>query len=274
MPNNIPLVSVCIPAYKELYLKVAISSALAQTYQNIEVLVSDDSPSDAVKQTCKEFGSNLTYLYNADRWGLGLGNMLNLLEHAKGEYIKFLFDDDILHPFCVQTLVGLAESPSKPSLAVSVRQIVDANGSPLEILNPLGISQDVIVEGREIIRILGSFMENVIGEPTTALFRRENLIHLGAPSLHPSLGIKPWLALIDVAMWLHLAQQGSVAIHAQPLSFIRRHESSNSNPDYNPNFAHCLTDWERVRQLALDLGYLNDDEKVSSLEKIKGYYLK
>ena len=45
--HNSPLVSICIPTYNgQQFIAEAISSALAQTYKNLEIIVSDDASKD------------------------------------------------------------------------------------------------------------------------------------------------------------------------------------------------------------------------------------
>ena len=61
-----PLVSIVIPVYNgSNYLKEAIESALAQTYENIEILVINDGSNDDNKteDIAKSYGSKIKYLY-------------------------------------------------------------------------------------------------------------------------------------------------------------------------------------------------------------------
>lgn len=48
-----PLISICIPAYKNTdYLSVLLQSVAVQTFRDFEVVVSDDSPTDEVETLC------------------------------------------------------------------------------------------------------------------------------------------------------------------------------------------------------------------------------
>ena len=94
---NIPLVSIIIPSYNSLkYLDDSISSALNQTYKNIEVILIDDGSTDGTKDSFEKFeklGVKCIYQENA-----GASTARNTgLDNAKGEYIQFLDADDILH---------------------------------------------------------------------------------------------------------------------------------------------------------------------------------
>ena len=100
MEQNI-LISVVIPTYsRNTTLRNAINSVLAQTYQNYEILVVDDNPSDSewrisTQKLMAEYADNnkIRYIQNAKNLG-GSGARNEGIKAAKGEYIAFLDDDD------------------------------------------------------------------------------------------------------------------------------------------------------------------------------------
>ena len=58
------LVSICIPTYKQtLYLKRCLDSVVNQDYSRVEIIISDDSPDDAVKLFLDKEFPNLKYHY-------------------------------------------------------------------------------------------------------------------------------------------------------------------------------------------------------------------
>ncbi len=97
MSNNWPLVSICIPAYdKPDLILQCVKSALAQTYQNKEVIVSDDSDNEQVYSVLKEYVSQnqIKYCQNKSRQGR-LANYRRLLhELASGDWVMMLDGDD------------------------------------------------------------------------------------------------------------------------------------------------------------------------------------
>ena len=65
-----PFVSVIVPTYERLdYLRTALASALAQTYPNVEIIVSDNGPSAAVAELVAACGdSRLRYRHNGKQF--------------------------------------------------------------------------------------------------------------------------------------------------------------------------------------------------------------
>lgn len=100
MSNNM-LLSICIPTYnREKCLRDAINSVLPQLNDGIELIISDNASSDNTKNVVKDFldansSKNIIYFRNDSNLGLD-GNVLNLVNLAKGKYILFLGDDDLL----------------------------------------------------------------------------------------------------------------------------------------------------------------------------------
>jgi glycosyltransferase involved in cell wall biosynthesis len=88
-----PKVSVCIAAYKPTFLKEAIDSVLAQNYDNLEILIGDDSGGDCLKIIKSYDDERIFYIPNASRLGYA-GNTWKLIQQATGDYISLLQHDD------------------------------------------------------------------------------------------------------------------------------------------------------------------------------------
>ena len=95
------MVTIAIPAYKTDFLTEAISSALSQTYADIEVIVVDDASPNDVQGVVAGF-SDCRLSYHRNEKNLGKDdpsrNWNECLKYAKGEFICILCDDDIYHP--------------------------------------------------------------------------------------------------------------------------------------------------------------------------------
>lgn len=123
-----PLVSICIPTYKrpEL-LERAIRSCLEQTYPHFEILITDNSPDDASGQMVARL-NDARIRYHKNETNLGpFGNVNRVATLASGAYVKFLMDDDLLKPCCLELMVAALEQHSSAGLAMAPMDLIDEN---------------------------------------------------------------------------------------------------------------------------------------------------
>jgi hypothetical protein len=217
------LASVLIPAYNERHFAAAFESARKQTYSALEIVVCDDSPGTAIEEAVRRAAdARVRYERNASRLGFG-GNFSRCLELARGDYVKFLNDDDLLRPACVETLVSALASNPATKLATSRRLMIDAADvvqPDVQATSPL-CPVSALLSGRELGDFVLSHMVNFIGEPTTALFRRADVTPEDGRVFR--WGGRDYHCLADLGLWLRLLAQGAAYYHAQPLSAMRRH---------------------------------------------------
>lgn len=105
--NERPLVSVVVPVYNvENYLEQCISSILAQTYENIEIILVDDGSPDRSPAICDSYANSSDRVTVIHKPNGGLSSARNCgIALAQGDYITFVDSDDILHPeFIMKTL--------------------------------------------------------------------------------------------------------------------------------------------------------------------------
>ena len=93
-----PLISVCIPAYKHIdFLKRLLDSLTVQTFRDFEVVITDDSPDDSVKNLSAQYLNVLPLRYFRNPVALGTPENWNEgIRQAKGQWIKLIHDDDWL----------------------------------------------------------------------------------------------------------------------------------------------------------------------------------
>lgn len=131
------LVTIAIPTYKRLsYLKEAVSSALVQTYPNVEILISQDPTHEGLEPSIQRWSRALAeqnpkvrYQFNSQNLGLA-GNWNALADAAQGDYIVTIGDDDRLLPDFVEKLVGAIQPGVK--VAFSNHYVINAEGNRLE----------------------------------------------------------------------------------------------------------------------------------------------
>ncbi|MDB5944749.1 MAG: hypothetical protein JWQ13_4315 [Ramlibacter sp.] len=108
-PAHKPLVSILIRTHKRAgFLRQALTSVLHQTYRNIEVIVVEDGSSEG-QAVCDEFRDRLDVSYFRLNPGRGRSVAGNLaLAKARGEWMCFLDDDDLLFADHVEVLLQTA----------------------------------------------------------------------------------------------------------------------------------------------------------------------
>lgn len=126
---QMPLVSVIIPTFERLhYLPFAIESALAQTYRNIEVIITDDAGTVDVQGLIAGYSDpRLRYRRNASNLGQAMNNLAAFKE-AKGKYVANLHDDDMWEPTFLEKLIPPLENNEEAVLAFSDHFVMDSNG--------------------------------------------------------------------------------------------------------------------------------------------------
>lgn len=102
------MVSIIVPIYNlEQYCSYCIKSLLAQTYENIEILLIDDGSKDRSLAICQEFAAQDPRIRVIHQENQGVSAARNRgLDEARGDYIMFVDGDDIVAPNIVDRLRG------------------------------------------------------------------------------------------------------------------------------------------------------------------------
>lgn len=233
-----PLVSVCIPVYNGgKYLFEALESVKTQSYQNLELIISDDGSTDSSMGLVADFLQTVDIPFKVisnEHKGIGR-NWNNCIRNANGEYIKFLFQDDILYPECISEMVTVAEADPKVGMVYSNRAILfdstntahidwvkangDLNESWFKSLEP------GIFSGARILKDKNLFLKkpfNKIGEPTAILFKREVFDKIGFFDTE-------LIQFLDLEFSLRLLSKYKVGYINRQLVAFRLHENQASN---------------------------------------------
>ena len=266
---SLPKVSIVIPSYKAEHFEQCLRSAIGQTYPHTEILVSDNCPTEAIRDICARF-PGVIYQRNSV---IREKNVLSALFSAKGEYVKPLFDDDLLHPFCVERMVAVVNERPDVELVFSASQVVDAHNRRIETRRPFEASGSM--PGRDLQRNMTLGMRNFVGEFTSILFRRGTLWAIGYQKLFSVGAHDCTLGLADVAAYFNLTAGGTAFYVDEELSYFRRDASlpSNSNPKSNPYFGHCFSDYIDLLPAAHAMGVVSDEELLGMQEQVHGLYL-
>ena len=155
--NTDDLISVIIPAYNhEKYIEECIRSIMAQTYQNIELLVIDDGSKDgtfeilqSLKPECEKRFVRVVFETQENQ---GTRVTLNrLIDLARGQYLYMIASDDMAKPQAIETLhLFLSQNPDYV-LAVGDNEII--NGKSERIY--WGENRAVLPENKALYKTFG-----------------------------------------------------------------------------------------------------------------------
>lgn len=127
------LVTIGIPTYNRAdgFLRHTLESVMAQTYKNLEIIVSDNCSQDNTEEVVKKYDdSRVKYIRHNTNIG-PLGNSNFCLNQAKGEYFLQLHDDDAIDPDFIETCMKAeSSSPNVGVIRTGVR-VIDASGKVL-----------------------------------------------------------------------------------------------------------------------------------------------
>lgn len=90
--------SVCIPTHgmdsRTYFMKRCLDSLWSQSFQDFEIVVTDNSDDDVIKNICAYYSTGIRYFRN-ERKGMAQ-NTNEAIKQAKGKLIKILYMDDFL----------------------------------------------------------------------------------------------------------------------------------------------------------------------------------
>ena len=259
-----PLISIVIPAYKTAFLEEAIASALAQTYRPIEIVVSDQCPDEGVRELVDHY-PEIRYQRNP---APGVySNFRSCIRLAEGDFVKFLLDDDLLQPHCVEAMFKAFQKYEGATLVSGRYKLINDAGQETDVRG-LDIAQPIVSSpGGSIAPMLMS-ARNPVGPLTTSMFRRRSLpLGLGPCFFHTG-SPEQYFGLIDMTLILDLALQGRAVILPEYLSAMRMHSQQLSNPDHNPRLIHSIKSWLPLADDAYAFGLMSDEQHRNALVTI------
>lgn len=127
--QNEPLVSITVPTYNRPdYLRLAITSAINQTYKNIEIIVSDNASPESAQSIVDSFQDSRIRFHRYEPGVTMFENHINGFKMATGKYVASLHDDDIWEKDFLEKMVPPLEE--NPALIVTFcnQWVIDENG--------------------------------------------------------------------------------------------------------------------------------------------------
>jgi glycosyltransferase involved in cell wall biosynthesis len=205
-----PLVTVIIPCYNgEAFVQEAITSALAQTYHRVEVIVIDDGSTDRSAEIAQAFP--VRYIHQENR---GLTASRNLgIQESRGSYLVFLDADDRLLPEAIKAGLDVLQTRPECAMTIGDHLFVCEDGSYLAHSRKtfLGSSHYEAL-------LISNFIEMI----SSVLFRRSVFEAVG--------GFDPQLRVAeDYELYLRIARDFPVCCHTSVVAEYRQHKSNVSH---------------------------------------------
>jgi glycosyltransferase involved in cell wall biosynthesis len=225
-------VSVCIPCYNgAAYLRECLDAVLSQSFSNYEVIIVDDQSSDNTWEILNQYASQYNHIsLFKNKHNLGLvGNWNRCIELASGEWIKFVFQDDLIAPECLERMLNAAKPDS--SLIFCRRDFIFEEGTTQS-------TRDTYLEANALVErlfpdscpvtarqfselVLNNMERNLIGEPTVVMLHKRVFQEFG--NFNPHL-----IVSCDTEYWIRVGIHTGVIPVAENLASFRVHGASVS----------------------------------------------
>ena len=135
MNNKHPLVSIGLPVYNgENFIKQALDSILNQTFEDFELIISDNASQDRTEDICRQYAAqDKRILYYRNQENLGAApNYNRVFELSNGKYFKWIAHDDICEPKFLEKCIEVFEQNESIVLCYSKVKIIDACGQEID----------------------------------------------------------------------------------------------------------------------------------------------
>ena len=117
----------------EQYLAETIDSLLAQTFEDFELVISDNASTDATAEICRSYAerdSRIRYIRQAENIG-AMGNFNFLFSQARGRYFKWAAADDLVAPTFLTRCIEFLDTQPDYVLCHTRTVTIGANGMEL-----------------------------------------------------------------------------------------------------------------------------------------------
>lgn len=216
MTRRPPRVSIGIPVFNgEKFLAEALDSALAQTYRDFEIVISDNASTDGTADICREFvarDKRVRYYRNEANLGAS-ANYRRTFELSLGEYFCWLPSDEAMMPEYLTKCVEVLDN--EPEVVLAFPRYLHRTGSDQPHPHPISRNADLRFPNAAD-RLAKLFRERIIGPnwPIFGLYRSGILLETGL--IRPVIGADDYLTL-------EIALRGQMAQIPEELYVLRTH---------------------------------------------------
>lgn len=172
----LPRVTLAMPAYNaDAYIETAIDSILAQSFEDFELVITDNASVDNTEAICTRLAqkdSRIRYIRNERNLGAAANYNLGY-QLARGEFLKWCAHDDFISKNYLQLAVQALDQDPGAVLSYGPSQMIDARGNPApaESATLEGMDNtDAVLRFLKVVRtggscgaIFGVFRRNALG---------------------------------------------------------------------------------------------------------------
>jgi glycosyltransferase involved in cell wall biosynthesis len=130
-----PKVSLGLPVYNgENYLLEAIGAVLAQTFDDYELIISDNGSTDATQAICQKILTEHPQIiyFRSDKNHGASWNFNRVFELASGKYFKWVAHDDLMAPSFLTACVSVLDQEESIILCYPKAKVIDSEGKVIQ----------------------------------------------------------------------------------------------------------------------------------------------
>lgn len=253
-----------MPVFNGLpHLKSTIHSILAQSYQHLDIVLSDGGSSDGSLSYLNGLDDHRVRVISTGAITGAAANWTAATLAARGDFIKLVCQDDVLYRNAVALQVSDLLAHPAAVMASARRDIIDARGTV--VYSPRGLSSLLHRHGDAIpasdaVRACYLNGTNVLGEPFAVLFRSG-----------PLKAVMPWSdenpLMLDLTTYQRIAHLGDVVIRRESIGAFRVSAGS-----WSTKIAHEQLRQTRLWQEAFEATALVPPTRIERLRATFGRY--
>jgi len=217
-----------VPTYNgAAFLAETLASVAAQTFEDYEVLIVDDGSKDSTLDIAEAYAASdarVRVVRNSERAGSSARNANRCAKLARGEWLKFLFQDDVMTPSCLEQMLDAGRQGPfvitwhgylfEPNVDEPTRQYYESLPTLASALPGTYATIDRFCDAT-----LTHWYINFIGPTSSSLIRRDCFDRYGG--FNPDIATFP-----DLECWIRLGSHEGLVIATERLVMYRVHGTS------------------------------------------------
>lgn len=259
-----PLVSIIICSHNRAQLlKETLDSVFAQIHAPVEIIVVDDGSTDNTSELMKSFANRIRYYWQKNQ-GISVARNTGL-RLAKGEFIAFQDDDDLMIPNRIPLLLrGIKQYP-EAVLSIGDWHEIDANGNLTDRKSDFMLRFKTRIKNDLLIRdgYKAILWPKITPTPHTTLFRKMDADRIG------NFDTIFFHSCEDADFFARLAKLGPIVYVPEVVSYYRRGHDSLINNNILSIISKLVLFEKHLSMLKNQCNDLRHQLQMRTLKKLK-----